>query len=271
MPHLNKFNLRVADLALTEEESSRYSLAAIQVTPNGTVATDGHRLMRISLPATGAEQEDVLAAEAAADDLELLELEATETFESFLLPTRMAKALYSALSKSRRKGLLTAVIGKLTGKRRTKPQTVIHVGDGHTLCQQVFHVPPDRGQFPKWEAIRAACDPIIEVDVRAKYLLDAARIITDFVKPIIDGSTRIQAVRLSVSGPNKPMRLTASNQDTGQELEAYIMPLRLDDPSANKFALAEAEIERLKKQLDSQKAEIEKLKAAAKQPNLAPV
>ena len=50
---LNKANLRVSEFCSKPE--SCYTLQAIHVSDKGTTATDGHRLVRVSLPQVKAE------------------------------------------------------------------------------------------------------------------------------------------------------------------------------------------------------------------------
>jgi hypothetical protein len=85
---LNKHSLNVHEFAAQEE--SRYTLRAIHVTEQETVATNGHYLVRVSHPTINPNQFPVVPG-----------FKNGAAFKSFLFPVDAVKQLLKALPKGK--------------------------------------------------------------------------------------------------------------------------------------------------------------------------
>lgn len=206
---LNKWNLKVGEFASREE--SRYTLKAIQVSKDATVATDGHRLVWVSTErSTAASFPQIDHAPSAQDD-----------YPTFLLPTDAAAAIAKAIpKKSTLPILLTAGVAVIDG------QPVVMATDLAT--PQVFRPTPPSGTFPNWEAVMPAksAEPIATITLNAAHLAQLAKFAAEFTSPANSRNHSAHALRITVYGADKAVRFDAYNRDTDQGMTSLIMPIR---------------------------------------------
>lgn len=88
---LNANNLKVAKIA-REDDGSRYTLSAINVTPDYTEATDGHQALRVTTPKTCGE---------VSDFPEVPGVQPVNEFPSFLLGKEQAENLLKMLGNKK--------------------------------------------------------------------------------------------------------------------------------------------------------------------------
>jgi hypothetical protein len=193
---LNKHNLNIHKFCATEE--SRYTLRAILVTKKETVATDGHRLIRVTVP----EMNDSLfpsVPEFKADDID----------GRILLHADAAKASIPK-GKQTIPVLSTAKLGQEDGSARavTTDLDLQHIVQGRKV----------EGEFPKWEAVIPTKKPAFEVCLQAPYLKELAEFAEKFSESGI--------IRVRFYGPEQPVRFDCQDMGSGQGMTAVIMPIR---------------------------------------------
>lgn len=202
---LNKHNLNIAKIASREE--SRYTLKAIQVTDRETVVTDGHRLVRVTLP-----------TECKPGDFPQLEgFTPNGNGTPFLLDRDTALQATKLIPKKTTIPILNhAAVSACKGEDGQVQQIQVCVTDlDHT---QVLRPKPDNGRFPAWECVLPAGEPLAEVCLDASYIEELGKLLREF------GGSGL-AVRIRVYGKEKAVRMDARNGD-GQEMNAVVMPLR---------------------------------------------
>ena len=132
---LNKHNFAVADFV--SKEQSRYTLQAIYVSDQGTCATDGHQLVRISLPAEKSKQFPSIEGVTPTNG----------HVKPFLLDVTAAKQIAKAVPKSKNLPILNhALVGE-----PTEQNACIAVTDLDN--PQVFRPRTPSGNFPNVDAV----------------------------------------------------------------------------------------------------------------------
>lgn len=215
MKLLNRNNLAVTFAASKEE--SRYTMRAILCTEQETVATDGHMLVRTSLPKMNAVNFPVVTGFQP------------NGFTRALLPVDTAKEIEKAILKKTTFPILQhAAI-------TTSADNNLQVAVTDLATRKVFTVKPPEGQFPKWDSpalwdfSRPANDkepakdgkPVIDITFDASLL-----------KRMIDGAVKFsnrdaKAIRLRFYGNDNAMRFDLVNDDQ-QEMNGLVMPFRGD-------------------------------------------
>jgi len=207
---LNKHNLDVAKFASKEE--SRYTMNAILVTPHETVATDGHRLVRVSLP----KREDFPSRNG---------FEALETWTPFLLPVKTAQNVAKAIPQRQTIPALEMVgIGKPQGEDETTCELVV------TDLEEwrTFAVRKLTGTFPKWSQVIPQGEFAFEITVDASYLAEMAAAASKFT----DAPTSSLTIRFRADHCDKAIRMDARRSD-GQTWVGVLMPVRDAVPLAD--------------------------------------
>jgi hypothetical protein len=206
MKLMNRNNLSIR--AFAAKEKSRYSLRAILATEKETVATDGHILARVSLPALDA------------SNFPTVDGFKPNGFTRGLIPLEAAKEIESAIpKKSLIPILLTAAI------------TADHVdtGDGERIflkvaatdldTPKVFTVRQPDGQFPQWERIWPTEKPAIDICFDATLLATLAAVASKF------SDKTLSPIRLRFYDSASACRFDMVNDD-GQEMNGLLMPCR---------------------------------------------
>ena len=207
---LNKYNFKVREFA--SKEQSRYTLQAIQVTREATVATDGHKLMWVSTPAVEAKDFPVVPGAPPA----------TNEFDPFLLDSDTAKIIERALPrKDTYPVLLNAALGyEVRDNLASMP--VVTVTDLQT--PQSFRPRRVDGTFPNYEAVIPRGEVKVRFAVNAGYLAEIAKFAKDFT-----GDSQCHKVVVTVYDKHTAIRFDAHNSDTDQGMTALLMPLRIED------------------------------------------
>ena len=205
---LNKHNLNIHRFCAKEE--SRYTLRALLVTKNETVATDGHRLVRITAPKTN-ESLFPSVPDFKADDIE----------GNVLLHADTAKELAATIPKGNKDIpiLKTARIGQENGSVRsvTTDLDITHLIQGKKV----------EGSFPDWRNVIPNKKPAFEIHVNAAYLAELSN--------FADSFSESGFIRLQFFGADQAMRIDAENGADGQGMTAVLMPSR----STSKYELCQ--------------------------------
>jgi len=205
---LNKYNFELAKLA--SKDSSRYSLNGIHVTPNETMETDGHQLVRITAV-------DLAVSQFPAVD----GIEAVDTWEPFSLTTQHALEIAKAIPGGRQTNfpvLKNAVIG------RTENGTAC-VGVTDLDSPKVFRPRKLEGQFPKVDQVTPKIGAEkIAISLGLDILVPVLETLRKFAADNEGGS----AVILRIKDKDSPIRLECENIETGQKAVAVVMPRRCD-------------------------------------------
>ncbi len=200
---INKHNLAVAEFAA---EKSRYSngTEAMLVSEQGTCATNGHYLVRVTLP-----NDD--------DDEKFPEVPGfvpAKTVKSWLMPVETARMLKKALLTSKKACMPNACIGNVT------EDTVSIVAAADQSNFQAFQVHPAEGKFPNVDNAIPKENPVLEIRLNAGYLAKLAKAAEEFIK-----GTERRDVTLRFYGPNNVVEMKAKNEETGQEWYALLMTM----------------------------------------------
>jgi DNA polymerase III sliding clamp (beta) subunit (PCNA family) len=201
---LNRHNLRVAEFA--SDDASRISLNGILVSPEATVATNGHYLAWVSTP-TG-QSVDSFPIVAGAPAL-------TDTFKPFILGTDAARDIAKSLPK---KTTIPILANAGIGFEAEKP--VIVTTDLEN--PKVFRPHALEGQFPNFDVVMPKDKPTFQITVNSEYLAKIAKAFSDFQPKTSKG------LRMSFYDKGSSIRFDAVNGDTGQGMTAVLMPIRDD-------------------------------------------
>lgn len=204
---LNKHNLSVA--RFVSSEVSRYTMQAIECSPAGTVATDGHRLALVTLPA----------------ELKDSQFPAIEHFEptngttgTFLLSSKTALEVSKALPKNPTIpicGAAAVAVGEYS--------TTLAVTD--LANPRIFTEEKMQGNYPNWRAVVPSQDDLtskykLTIGFDAKYLMEAAKLALDFGGKGARVTVRIKDAKSAVV-------LEGKNSDTAQTMTQLLMPFAL--------------------------------------------
>ena len=205
---LNKHNLAVH--RFISKEDSRYTIKAIHVTPNETVATDGHSLVRVSTP------------EVKCDSFPTQRVKVTDQFKPFNLPYEIAAKVEKAIPKSNTIPVLNYAAVECKEGEPNGNNPTLFVTDMDSTQEFVSKSISD--EFPDWEmVIPKKTDATFTITVDplklAKLMAEAAK----FTK----GAHPQGRVKMRFVSDDKAVRLDAEND--GQTWTGVLMPIRGGD------------------------------------------
>lgn len=203
---LNKWNLETAKFA--SKEQSRYSINAIQVEPERTVATDGHSLVVVSNnPALKAEHFP------AVEGMEVL-----DAFSPFLTPAADALAVAKTLPRKVNIPVLAYAAVAKNGDEGMK-LVVSSPPDA-----QIKTVTPDRdSRFPLYQCAFPVKQPVFEITVNGQKLAALVEFLGKFADA---GYSSQSAVTLRLYDNETAIRMDAVNKETNQQATGLLMPMR---------------------------------------------
>lgn len=196
---LNKANLQIAELACKEE--SRFTLNGILVTPQETVATDGHILARVTTPKVEGDFPDVPGCTR------------TEQFEPFVLDSKTAKEIIRLIPRNPTLPILEHVSVGSEGSNGTAALAVTDLDR-----TRVFLPKKLTGKFPDFSVIFPKKPAEYVVAFNCDLLIAALKQVRRFI-----GHASACAV-LEIHGPQSP--LVISTENDGQRMDVLLMPMR---------------------------------------------
>jgi hypothetical protein len=208
---LNENNLRLADLC--QKEACRYTLDAIQVTREETVVTNGHYLVRVTLPNVNG---------TLYPDVEGWPTDSGEWTEALIPRATAAEALKNIPRKQDIPILNNAVIFKSNdGRVRIGTKTFARNsnGDQHKMVDGKQQGGPP---FPNWAAVMPKQPPRLTITLDADYLARLAKNAAEFMAD--RGQTK--RLRLQFTGAGSAVRMDCQPNHEGQEWTAILMPMR---------------------------------------------
>jgi hypothetical protein len=212
---LNKHNLNIA--ALCSKEESRFTLKAILVTPEASVETDGHQLIKVTLPNLKVESFPDIANKPKPVD----------TWKPFLLPASEALNIVKALPK--KSSIPVLKCAAVTEATDQNGHASILVTDLEMTRE--FNPKKPEGNFPDYERVMPKDE---EVEYRTAFnpelLGRVLKQVQDFIsedKTVRRGIRHFNGCILSFTKPNGALRIEAKN-DEGQTMTAVVMPMRDD-------------------------------------------
>lgn len=202
---LNRNNLKVAEFA-GGKEFRRYTQDAILVTDKATIATNGHYLVWVSVPAQHKAQDFPVIDHAP---------KVTDEHPPFQLGREDAAKILKALPRKQSIPILECAGVVVKGT-----QPIVEVTD--LDCPQVFRPRPPEGKFPKWENGMPKEEPVAQFAVNAAYLAKLAKFAAEV------NSADKPTVVISFWGADKGIRLECADRDGEQGMTALLMPVRLE-------------------------------------------
>jgi len=199
---LNKHNLAVAEFASKEE--SRYTLQAIQVTQDETVATNGHYIVRVDTP-----KADVNHFPTVAGTVPTVEA------ESFLLARQGALDMIKVLPKKQTIPILNHAKVGVDAEGNVQAITTDLETHRPVTIRKVT------GQYPNWKALWPKKAPTVTVGVSAAYLAQLAKVAATY-------SEQSCYMEISIWDAQSMIRLDAYDSNTNQHFTALLMPMRGD-------------------------------------------
>ena len=206
---LNKHNLAVH--RFISKEDSRYTIKAIHVTPNETVATDGHSLVRVST-----------LKDHKAENFPPQRVRVTDQFKPFNLPYEVAAKVEKAILKNRAIPVFNYAALELKEGEPNGNNPTLFVTDMDSTQEFVSKVISDK--FPDWEMVipkKAEATFTITVDP-----LKLAKLMTEAAK-FTKGAYPQGSVKMRFVSDDKAVRLDAEN--ASQTWTGVLMPIRGDD------------------------------------------
>jgi hypothetical protein len=207
---LNKANLAIAKLCPKDDGESQLVLTGILCTPDYTVMTDGHRLIKVS------------TTDASADRFPNFDdFKAANQWEPFILKRDDALAICVAIPKEQKEQSLWSV--KHAAINELNP-TELATNDLST--KHLFKTEHLAGKYPEFEKV------IPEKGAAAFVAPVNARYLMEMLKAVVDSSPNFPLVELrfyrdDAEGQGKAMRLDAKTADQ-QEWIGVLMPMRIN-------------------------------------------
>jgi len=201
---LNRTNLELADFASKDE--TRPALRSVHVGKGYTEATDGHAMMRVTIP-----EVDSLAFPSIEG------MDCTSNGKEALIPVDAAKMMAKAIP---RKSTLP-IIQHLAWDARDSTDTELKFAVTDLDTVQRFNPRPIEGPYPTVDNVIPKDNRVFQIGVNAAILAKALAFIGKH------SSSVDKQVRLTFYGPSKAIRLDAKSED-GQEIVGLVMPLRMD-------------------------------------------
>lgn len=204
---LNKHNLNIA--ALADKEKSRFTLNAIQVSPERTAETDGHQLVIVSTVKTDA-----------ADFPQVPGMEPpVDSFKPFLLPA--AEALNIAKALPKKTPIPVLANAAVSAETDVNGHSVIGVTDLENA--RAFRTQKPEGNFPDIDRVIPNLEgATLTIGFNPALLAKVLKQIESFQQ----GKFGPPSCTLSFYGPTKAMRIDADGGDD-QHLTAVVMPMRI--------------------------------------------
>lgn len=197
---LNRHNLAIHTHA--SRGATRSMLGGVHIEEGGTVATDGHRLAHVTLPDMPVDEYPDRGG-----------LDRTSPWKSRTIPAVAAKALHDAIPKNGKHPILrTALVDH--GPADAFQAITTALENGRTVTAT-----PIDGEFPHWRNVLPKGKPKAVVHLSGAYLAEACKLLGAF-------NGRSHLVKLEVFDEASPVRLTATDAETGQVGTIIIMPTR---------------------------------------------
>lgn len=256
---LNKANFLVTEFVSKEE--SRYSITAIQVRPEATVATNGHYLAWVSTDGQDPANFPVVEGFDGGQ----------KDFVPFLLDVESAKAISKALPKKTTIPVLQYAPVHVNGVTVESPdgskQEDASKGvKSVSLCvtdlerPQVFRPRVPEGQFPNFQAVIPDWerDVAFEITVDARYLATIAKQAAEFIgKDKPHAELRMKFYKQEVIPAEKAsdgkkrtydraIRFDATNAN-GQGMTCVLMPMRSEGDMPGTYGYKERQAAREEK------------------------
>lgn len=210
---LNKANLLSAEICSKEE--SRYTLNAVAITERETVALDGHRLIRVTLP----DQSRALNWPRTEGDT--FDPEAKPNGEPWLLSATEAKRLLKSVAKKTTIPVLCHAAVTQTQSATGRKEIVAQAGE---LPMSTSRSDAATGRFPAW----AASFPTGEC---TSITLDPA-LLAGLLQTIAKMGAESVRISVPVGDAMKPIRIDADLDENNQVVHALLMPMRSDVKAA---------------------------------------
>jgi DNA polymerase III sliding clamp (beta) subunit (PCNA family) len=190
-----------AVLPAISKDTTRYNLIGVLVKPDGTfVATDGHRLHMVK-------QDLPWVDEQAPVQLE----------EPAIVMGSGLKSVEKAMPKGRAIPEELRDVAELDVVETNRNGHARFVAGGAQ-----FDVEKIDGEYPDFEQVLPKRDDGVTFGINAQYLKEACDAVLKFAP-----SSRSRACKITVKDELSPVRIEATNADTGDELTVVIMPMRL--------------------------------------------
>lgn len=214
---INKHNLAVGQFAAKNE--SRYSMHAIQVSEQGTCATDGACLVKVSAPNQKASEFPLIDG-----------VERQENITPFLLPLDAAQKIAKAMPQNERIPVLnTALVAASPVHGENPKPATIAVTDLDT--PQVFKPRCLNGQFPNVDDVIPKDEPAFEIVLPAHYLAKLAKAAGDFSDLRGTGENSDEYLLLQMWDRSKAVVIRTRNTETEQDWFAMLMPVKFGSKS----------------------------------------
>lgn len=208
MSLLNALNLGV--IKFSSKEASRFTLNGILVTPNETVATDGHRLTMVTTP--------TVKGGGVASFPELPGFTIDGNWKPFVMPTDVAADL---LKKIPKKSKIPILMHAAIGARSANGER-IQVATTDLSTNTILDVRPVAGNFPDWQRVMPSGEIKGAISINARYLADIGSFIASH-------GERLPTCTILYRGHDRPLEIVAKISDTNQQIRSVIMGVKMDE------------------------------------------
>lgn len=198
---LNKFNLEIATCCSKEE--TRYSIEHVLVTDKETAATDGHRLVIVSLPENSSELFPEVEGVKQSDE-----------FERFMIPAASALEVARNIPQTKISVLNHAIFD---ASRKKTIRLAVAPSDN----VKIYEVKRNEVWFPKYESIDITDKPEFEICLDPNLFIELMRLFGRFLS-----NEKYKQVKFQFFGLERQVKMIAKNTETGQTMTAFIMPMK---------------------------------------------
>jgi len=205
---LNRHNLSI--VALASKDETRHSLQGVRVTKDYTEATDGYRLARVTVP-TGNPAE-----------FPNVGITANGSMPAVTVPATAAKALEKALPRPGRSRRLPILENALVDTEAAQRGTFRAIATD-LETQTPVEAAVIEGQYPDSDPVFPGGEPLATVHINGLYLAECAKLAAGMT------NGRSHGIKLLIYDKDglAPVKIEATNPDTGQTATFLIMPMRL--------------------------------------------
>jgi len=196
----NKFNLEVSKFA-GDSYGSKPELGGVFFTSRATAASDGYKLIEVSVPSE-LKPEEYPSVNGK---------KAMRGCRPFIVPAPALKEI--KINNGSSLPILNCIgVGHLDKEKVEFLNTNLDESEIKTIKKI-------EAKYPDYQQLFNQEKPVLEISVNAKYLKE----IMDFMSKFVD--TGSKEVKIKLYGSNKPIMFTAENNSTRQKVRALLMPI----------------------------------------------
>lgn len=204
--NINKFNLLVAKVA--SKDVRRQNLNSVYFDTDGTLATDGHKIVKIGYPEQYPTEELPTKEPISGEAKDLV---------PFLLPREAAAGLEKSQPKIKHMPILNNIFLDVTKTNSSGSAhfmtTTLDSESRPAIKKMDYTFPPYKQVIPQQK------DRVLRIGFNCKYMAEICEIASKM---------GLEECVFEFYGDVSPVKITGKNKETGQDFMALVMPIKLE-------------------------------------------